>query len=325
MISRRTRRALWRRSRAIGLGLALIARGLPAETERRYEVTGRLSPETPAAVTLHHVQSPFATATLADERGRFRFSKIPAGAYTLSAFSPGAGEGRMTIEVGAGTAGSKGRVAVTLRLIESRHTIERSGRVSARELSIPAKAWKEYQAAQKKLARNEIEGAIADLERAVEIAPRFAAAWNNLGTIAYQTRRYPEAEEKFRRALEADPDAYEPLVNLGGVLINLGKIDEAWKYNVYAVLKPDSDALAHSQLGQTYFLQNKLDLAEKHLVEACRLDGGHFSHPQLFLAEIHLRRGDRVKAAARLEEFLQHHPDWHGAAQIKSKIEEWRR
>ncbi|MFN0168479.1 MAG: tetratricopeptide repeat protein [Bryobacteraceae bacterium] len=322
MILRLTRSTFWRRS---GRVLALLACGLAARAERLYEVTGRLTPETPGAVTLHHVQSPFATDTLADAGGRFRFRRIPAGAYTLSAFSPSAGEGRMTIDVGAGTADSKGRLAVTLRLTESRHTIEKSSRVSARELSIPSKAWKEYLAAQKKLARNDVDGAIADLERAVGIAPRFAVAWNNLGTIAYQTRRYPDAEEKFRRALEADPQAYEPLVNLGGVLINLGKIDEAWKYNVYAVLTRDRDALAHSQLGQTYFLQNKLDLAEKHLLESCRLDAAHFSHPQLFLAEIYLRRGDRLKAAVQLDEFLKHHPDWPAATRMKSKIEEWRR
>ena len=59
-------------------------------------------------------------------------------------------------------------------------------------------------------------GALASLQRAVEIAPEFAAAWNNMGTIAYQSRNYLRAEECFREALSADPSAYEPLVNLEG-------------------------------------------------------------------------------------------------------------
>ena len=47
--------------------------------------------------------------------------------------------------------------------------------------------------------------------------------------------------------------AYEPLVNLGGVLVTLNKLDEAWKFNGFAVLERPGDALANSQMGMTYF------------------------------------------------------------------------
>jgi hypothetical protein len=46
----------------------------------------------------------------------------------------------------------------------------------------------------------------------------------------------------------------------------------------------------------------------------------HFSHPQLFLAEIHLRNGDRSAAAEALEDFLRHHPDWPQSARMKEEI-----
>jgi tetratricopeptide (TPR) repeat protein len=36
---------------------------------------------------------------------------------------------------------------------------------------------------------------------AIEIASQFAAAWNRLGAISYQTQRYRDAESNFRRAL----------------------------------------------------------------------------------------------------------------------------
>ena len=63
-----------------------------------------------------------------------------------------------------------------------------------------------------------------------------------------------------------------------------------------------------------------MDLAEKHFIEAARLDPAHFSHPQLFLAEIHLRRGDRRAAADDLDSFLKHHPDWPQAAKMRDAI-----
>ena len=118
---------------------------------------------------------------------------------------------------------------------------------------------------------------------------------------------------------------YEPLVNLGGVLINLHKLDEALDLNVHAVLARPNDALANSQLGMTYFAVGSFDAAAKYLERARKIDPAHFSHPQLFLAEIHLRRGKTSAAADDLEDFLRQHPDYPQAAKMRQKIAEWRK
>lgn len=179
---------------------------------------------------------------------------------------------------------------------------------------------REYEEAQRCLSRRESDRASGHLSRAVEIAPRFVAAWNQLGTIAYQTRRYSEAEVNFRRALDIDPEAFEPLVNLGGVLLNLGRPREAIGYNQRAVARRPNNALANSQLGLSHFDLNDLDLAEQYLKIAVRLDPAHFSHPQLVLAEIYLRRGNRPSALAALRDFLDQHPDSPQAAGVREEI-----
>jgi len=292
---------------------------------RAYELAGQVAPEAQASVSLFGATFPFSATTLTDARGRFRFEKLQPGAYTVAAFVPGRGEARTTVEVGPAAADSRGRVEMILRMDEAKLWPDRGPVVSTRELSIPPGAWKQYAQAQKKLARHDTQGAIALLKRAVEAAPQFAAAWNNLGTIAYQTKAYPDAEKYFRRALEADPAAYEPLVNLGGVLLTLGKVEEAYNFNLYSVLKRPNDALANSQLGMNYFALGKMDLAEKYLLEAVRLDPAHFSHPQLLLAEIYLHRNDRTRAAAQLEDFLNRHPDWPSADQMRAVIAKLRK
>ncbi|MBS1872857.1 MAG: tetratricopeptide repeat protein [Acidobacteria bacterium] len=291
-----------------------------AGAERSYEVAGTVEPAAQASVSLHGATSPFSTAVLSDGGGRFRFSKLAAGQYTLAAFVPGYGEKRMTIDVGPSSVDERGRFVVRVRFDAdvARETL--GGKVSARELAISERARKQYAEAQKRLARRDVDGAVERLDRAVEIEPRFVAAWNNLGTIAYQTRRYPDAEKFFRKALTVDPGAFEPLVNLGGVLLTLGKNDEAYSYNLYSVLKRPQDALANSQLGMNYFALGKAELAEKYLLEARRLDPGHFSHPQLLLTEIYLRRHDSAKAVEQLEEFLRYHPDWPRAGRIREAI-----
>jgi len=298
------------------------AAALLAAQDQTFDLVGRLVPETQASLTLHGATTPFSASALTDARGRFQFRKLAAGAYTLSAFVPGQGEARRTIEIGPSLADAKGRIELT---IEMQFTPERrEGLVSARELSIPDRARREYENAQRRLGRRDIPGAIEHLERAVKIAPQFSEAWNNLGTIAYQTQQYEKAERHFREALKQDRNAYAPLVNLGGVLLNLRRFDEALNYNRHAVLTRPHDALANSQLGLSYFALGNLDQGRKYLETAKRLDPAHFSHPQMTLAEIHLQQKNPRAAADELEDFLKHHPDAPQAAQMREAIKKLR-
>ena len=74
----------------------------------------------------------------------------------------------------------------------------------------------------------------------------------------------------------------------------------------------------------TYFELGQFDSAVKYLERARRIDPTHFSHPQLFLAEIHLRRGQKREAAGVLEDFLKHHPDYPQAETMRRNIVELR-
>ena len=288
-----------------------------------YELAGRFTPAGSASVSLFGVTAPYTDSTLSDVSGRFVFRKLQPGTYTLAVFLPADGEARHTVEIGPSTADRHGRVRLELDFKPedfarapalNRHT------VSTRQLAIPDKALRLYEEARHFLAHRDSASAIERLEAAVALAPQFSTAWNEMGTLAYQTQKYTRAAECFRQALAADPNAYEPLVNLGGVLINLNQLDEAWDYNVHAVLLRPSDALAQSQLGMTYFQMGRPDMAEKHFAQAVALDPAHFSHPQLYLAEIHLRRGDKKAAADDLAGFLEHHPDWPQAAKMRETI-----
>ena len=289
-----------------------------------FAVEGKVEPAHLASVTLYGATTPFTVSALSDGSGRFRFKNLESGTYTLSVFVPNFGEQRRTIVLSPSTTDAKGRLRVSFTLDQTRVRPDASSVISMRQLSIPDKAKDEYREAQKDLSRRDIEPAVAHLEKAVEIAPQYSEAWNHLGTIAYQTQKYERAEKMFLRALQADEAAYAPLVNLGGVLLNLGRPDEAWSYNVHAVLREPRDALAQSQLGMTYLTLGKLELAEQHLKEAIKLDPAHFSHPQISLAEVHLRRGEKRKAADTLENFLEQNPDHPNAIKMREGIEKLR-
>ena len=292
---------------------SLVVAGRLCAAERAYELNGRIVPESAAVVSLFGATTPFHAKTVADAQGRFRFRKLEPGSYTVAIFIRGHGEQRQTIDVGPGTAHTRGRIKITIEAANSgpvsKELLQGQAIVSAHQLSVPESARREYEEAQKKLARPDIPAAIAHLEKAVQIAPQFAAAWNNLGTIAYQTRQYARAEAYFRKALDEDPDSFEALVNLGGVLINEHKLDDALAYNSTAVRRRPNDALANSQLGLTYAERGNLDLGQKYLEIAKRIDPGHFSYPQLALARIHMQRNEYPAAAEEYRDFLRRHPD----------------
>jgi tetratricopeptide (TPR) repeat protein len=279
-----------------------------------YELTGRVDPPVAGVVFLHGATTPYERSVESGEDGRFRFRKVTGGTYTLAVANA-----MQTIEVGPGTSDARGRIDVVLH-IDGPRTADAT--VSVTVLSIPDRAAHEFEEAQRCLARRDSDCASGHLSLAVKTAPQFVAAWNALGVIAYQTQRYTDAETKFRRALAADPEAWEPLVNLGGVLLNLERPQEALAYNRRAVSRRPNDALANSQLGLSYFGLHEFEPAEKYLKAAVSLDPSHFSHPQLALAAIDVERGERAAAIQQFRSFLEHHPDSPQASAIRQRIEE---
>ena len=282
-----------------------------------FGLIGQIQLEQSLNVYLQGATTPFNATTEADLNGRFHFRKLLACTCVLMVVSH-----QRTVEVGPSLADSKGRVSVTidLRDVDVNPNIESRASISVRELFVPKEARREYEDAEKALGRRDVPAAVTHLKWALKVAPQFSAAWNHLGTIAYQTGQYAEAEADFRKGLEADPDAYAPLVNLGAVLINVAKWGEALEYNRRAVLKRPNDSLANSQLGMAYLYTGQLNIAEKYLTAAKQIDPAHFSHRQLLLAEIHLRHNERAAAAGELQDLLKRHPDLPNATKIKDEI-----
>ncbi len=250
--------------------------------------------------------------------GKFKFGNLLPGIYSLGVSVRGV-ETRQTVEVTRSLADSKGRVMVRVVFGEP-EARSRRGTISVRELSIPEAARSEYRRALKELSRRRTEAAIARLEKALEIAPNFVEALNHLGTIYYHKREFARAEGYFRRALELDGNAYEPLVNLGGTLLELDRYTEALPFNLNATMARPDDALAHAQMGMNLFALGHHDNAINYLKQAKKLDPSHFSNPQLLLAEIYLRKGDRPAALAELEEFVKLHPDNALARRMKEAL-----
>lgn len=300
-----------------------------APADRTYELRGKVEPPPGrwGLVSVSGAYSPYLADRMLGPDGGFKFKKLPAGTYTVIVGVRGIGTVRQTVEVGPSTADSKGRVEIRVpfRPAQAAGALERRNKVAIQDLAIPKEARREYDKARESLRTADHVQAERRLRRALELAPKFAEAWNLLGTVLYQTRRYAEAEGHFREALRLHPDSYAPLVNLGGVLINLKRCQEALEYNVRAVKERPTDALANAQLGTSYYCLQQDGEAIRYLTEAKRLDPRHFTNPQLLLSDIYERRGDTGRAAREIEEYLRLRPGAPNSSALREHLRKLRR
>ncbi len=297
------------------VSIALLTAVFPASAQKgRLELRGRIIPPLKSAwVGLQSATEPFRSQTLSNLKGRFKFKDLRPGGYALILFHPHWGEQRRSVEVTPSFADKQNRIEVNFivkrskqaseRYVEERHS------VSVRELSVSQKARDEFLKANERVGRHDIAGAARHLKKAVAISPQYVEAWNQLGTIAYQSGEYEQSEEYFQEALLLQSDAFGPVVNMGAALLALGRHTEALSYNRYATTLRPGDALANSQLGRNHFLLGSYEQAIKYLRKAKGIDPDHFSLPQVTLAEIYGGQGNIDAAIRELEDYIARHPD----------------
>jgi Tfp pilus assembly protein PilF len=77
--------------------------------------------------------------------------------------------------------------------------------------------------------RDDLNGAIEECFRAIEVDPSFGNPYNDIGAYYIQLRRYDEAIPWLKRAMEAERyESYHyPHLNLGRVYVRKGMFDEA--------------------------------------------------------------------------------------------------
>ena len=77
------------------------------------------------------------------------------------------------------------------------------------------------------LQLDRLEEAERELRRALEMDPRMADAWTNLGSLLLRREAFEESMEASRKALELNPKFAMACNNLALALLALGRVDEA--------------------------------------------------------------------------------------------------
>jgi len=135
------------------------------------------------------------------------------------------------------------------------------------------------------LQKGQLDTALAQYEKAVEIDPNDAAAHINLGNAFFQKQQLDEAVAQFQKAVEINPNDAEAQYNLGNALFQKGQLDEAVA-QFQKALKIDPNSFAtHYNLGGAFFQKGQLDEAITQFQEVLRLKPD-FSPAQDNLAKV---------------------------------------
>ena len=93
----------------------------------------------------------------------------------------------------------------------------------------PRSAETEYNMGLQNKEAKRFPDAIENFRRAVDLRQNFPEAWNELGFSLRQSGQYSEALKAYERALQLRPNFPEALEYLGETYVKMGRMDEATK------------------------------------------------------------------------------------------------
>jgi tetratricopeptide (TPR) repeat protein len=129
------------------------------------------------------------------------------------------------------------------------------------------------------LYHSQIEEAIAEFRKELEINPGNAAAYYKLADGYSRVQKYDDAERLLQRSIWLDPTSTGPYVLLGKVLQKKGETELAVRALQRALAMDPNNPVPHHLLGQAYRDLGKNEDAERELKLAGQLEQSQSSRP----------------------------------------------
>ena len=194
--------------------------------------------------------------------------------------------------------------------------------VSMVSLAAPHDARKAFEKGLQLIKKNKPEEAEKEYRKAVQIYPKYADAWNELGRLQLQRGQDDAASQLFHSAIEADPKYVNPYLQLSIIYMRHAQWkDLADDTDIALKLDPFDYPQAYLFNGVARWNLHQVDAAEKSAREADRLDSRH-TLPQVshLMALILLERHEYAGAADYLRLYLRVNPAADDAVKTRAQL-----
>ena len=177
-----------------------------------------------------------------------------------------------------------------------------------------------------KLMVNDFQGALGDLQRAVELNPDLPDVFAYYGAALVATGDQEGAKQAFAKALQQDPNNFESNLRMGFLLRNDNEFDEAMKYLKRALEVRPGDPGVRYQIAAVELSQSNVALARADL-ESLVKESPDFTEAHVSLATAYYREkrkedGDRERAIVdKLTAQRQHATEVGGNERREEKVQ----
>jgi tetratricopeptide (TPR) repeat protein len=179
--------------------------------------------------------------------------------------------------------------------------------VSLTTLAAPDEAKRVFDKAQRELAKDDFTDAEKHLKKAVDIFPRFAAAWVLLGEIHRRQNQPALAKQDYTQAVQADPQFVNGYFGLAMLAVRAKSWEETVSLtNQIITLNAAAFPLAYLYNSIANFYLGKLDVAEENVRKFQAMDPDHHEpYAWLLHAQILASLHNYAQAADELQIYLR--------------------
>jgi tetratricopeptide (TPR) repeat protein len=214
------------------------------------------------AVELHAAAGGTVAQAFTNSLGEVTFRGIPGGSYTVTIRGTDVKDASSEL-ISVDSYEGFNTEYIHVQPLNQDDTAVKStqGSISAADLKIPEKARKEFDKGNEAAAKGDSKKASERYEKAIELYPKYAMAYNNLGVIYMKTNDKVHAQEVWNKALEMDP-------TLATANINIARLDVMDHDYPAAILLLERALAVQPTSGEVLLLMSEAQFLAGHVDEA---------------------------------------------------------
>jgi predicted Zn-dependent protease len=281
--------------------------------------TGQNRPSGNLRVEVRDIMSGALVATTyTNDAGAFEVDNIGFGSYEV-VVTAGVSESREQVRV------ASMNTSVTMRVdTQAASDVGNADTVSVSDFKVPKKARDAYRKAEQAMQSLKTDEAMAQIAKALEVYPRYAAAITLRGILKLDKNSPQDALADLEQAIQFDPAYATGYLALGAAYNNLSRFEDSIRTIDRGIALSPSAWQGYFELGKAYVGKGDFTTAIKQLNKAEDMAPKSFALVHLVKAHAMLGLKDYSAAMLELESYLTLHPQGANSEAAQKTLDEVR-